>query len=423
MSDEKQGIISQCHANLEETLGKVISSDAVALYYKYANEFVNSFLRKTTIQDYGIYGVALSGHVQKQLVIPGVSYGYLIFFYHVIQKELDDLEPFQTKYYTILEKIETHIKEIMSIGVKVEILNRSKSSLRIKWKEFEYHIAIAWTFSKRQYCSFHYTEENVHVYQFSPKQLQDAANNLTEEAKTHRIFIENAGKQWKRFFKKNTEASLSLLRVYHMREELIGRNARLAVVYLKLWQRAQMKDRQHLSTNSLEVICTYLSKTRESNAFVPTQEIIKNFFKLMQINKDNKPKIIKSPYLISKLDGIECNSDNILEKKFRWKHLSAACRKSLKISKTTAFEHPLVSLISSELERFDLDSAANSTTCRTPSKENGQQFDFDSAANNTIRRMPSEENGQQFDFDSTANDTTRRTPSKENGQQFDFDSA
>ncbi|ETO08381.1 hypothetical protein RFI_29005, partial [Reticulomyxa filosa] len=118
MSDKKQEIISQCHTYLEETLGKVISSDAVALYYKYANELVNSLLErhKETIQHYDMYGVALSGCVQKRLAIPGVSCGYLVFFY---EKNFDhnNLESFQTRNFEILTMIETHIKE-MNIDVE-----------------------------------------------------------------------------------------------------------------------------------------------------------------------------------------------------------------------------------------------------------------------------------------------------------------
>ncbi|ETN98097.1 hypothetical protein RFI_39420, partial [Reticulomyxa filosa] len=114
---------------------------------------------------------------------------------------------------------------------KIKILRHSKSSLKINWKGLEYHIVVAWTFSKRQYCEFHYIQNNVHVYPFSPNQLQIAANDLIAEAPTHQRYIEKMdkiSKLYKRFLEKNMSASLSLLRVYYMREELVGRNTRLA---------------------------------------------------------------------------------------------------------------------------------------------------------------------------------------------------
>ncbi|ETO33391.1 Casein kinase II regulatory subunit [Reticulomyxa filosa] len=129
-----------------------------------------------------------------------------------------------------------------------------------------------------------------------------AANDLIEESTIHRGHIEKANKQWKIFLEKNMNASLSLLRVYYMREELVGKNTRLAVLFLKLWQYTAMKGKQHLSNNSLEIICTYLFNqlkiTGQSNSPISSFDIIQEFFQLIVKcrNSANGPMIIQWPY-------------------------------------------------------------------------------------------------------------------------------
>ncbi|ETO03582.1 hypothetical protein RFI_33819, partial [Reticulomyxa filosa] len=197
------------------------------LYYELANDLVNSLLdkhRETSYYDKkslfsSVYGVILSGCVQKQLAIPNVSCGYLVFLHHLKEKYLDynNIDSLQKKHNNILKWIKQIINKIIKelCTDKIKILRHSKSSLKINWKGLEYHIVVAWTFSKRQYCEFHYTQNNVHVYPFSPDQLQIAANDLIDEAPIHRKHIENVdkiSKSWKRFLEKNMIASLSLLR-------------------------------------------------------------------------------------------------------------------------------------------------------------------------------------------------------------------
>ncbi|ETO11045.1 hypothetical protein RFI_26331 [Reticulomyxa filosa] len=158
---------SDCQTFLEQKFQELISFEAINNYYALANDFINSLLEKYR-ESAGhdekcpfscIYGVTMSGCVQKQLVIPNVSCGYIVFLHHLKKKH---------------------------------------------WKGLEYHIAIAWTFSKRQYCEFHYTQRNVHVYPFSSEQLKIAVNDLMDEAPIHQLHIKKASKQWKRFFWKRT---------------------------------------------------------------------------------------------------------------------------------------------------------------------------------------------------------------------------
>ncbi|ETN99768.1 hypothetical protein RFI_37699, partial [Reticulomyxa filosa] len=146
------------------------------LYYKHDNDLVNSLLDKhkdTSFYDKKnpfsrVYGAILSGCVQKQLIIPNVSCGYLVFLHH-LKKHLtcgncDDIYSLQKKSSNIFKWIKQNIDKIRKelCTDKIKILKHSKSSLKIKWKGLEYHIAVAWTFSKRQYCEFHYTQNNVH---------------------------------------------------------------------------------------------------------------------------------------------------------------------------------------------------------------------------------------------------------------------
>ncbi|ETO11542.1 hypothetical protein RFI_25834 [Reticulomyxa filosa] len=111
-----------------------------------------------------------------------------------------------------------------------------------------------------------------------------AANDLIDEAPIHQRYIKQMGranKAWTKFLEKNMSASLSLLRVYYMREELVGKNIRLAVLFLKLWQYTAMKGKQHLSNNSLEIICVHLFeqlKTRQSSTSILAFDIIRQFF-------------------------------------------------------------------------------------------------------------------------------------------------
>ncbi|ETO31746.1 hypothetical protein RFI_05372 [Reticulomyxa filosa] len=279
--------------SLEHKLQEIISIDDINLYYVLANDFINSILDKyRESRDYDkkcqfscIYGVTLSGCVQKQLAIPKLSCGYLVFLYHLKEKHLDhnNLGLLQNKHEDISKWIKQSIEQIKRElrTNKIQILEHSRSILKMKWKGVEYHIAIAWTFSKRQYCEFHYIQHNVHVHPFSMEQLQMAANDLIDEAPIHQRHIEKANEQWKNFLEENMSASLSLLRVYYMREELVGKNTRLAVLFLKLWQYTAMKGKQHLSNNSLEIICAHLFeqlKTYQSNTPILAFDIIRQFF-------------------------------------------------------------------------------------------------------------------------------------------------
>ncbi|ETO04842.1 hypothetical protein RFI_32555 [Reticulomyxa filosa] len=292
---------------LEEQLEDVVAKDTTKKYYERANEIVSTLLEKSKEISHHdkkspfscIYGVILSGCVQKQLAVPNMSCGYLVFLYYLKEKHLDnsEMDSHQKKHKDILSWIKQSVDKIRKelCTNKIKILKHSKSSLKIKWKGLEYHIAIAWTFSKRQYCAFHYTQDNVHVYPFSLEQLQMAANDLIDEAPIHHKRIKNVGKankKWRTFLEHNLCASLSLLRVYYMREELVGRNTRLAVLFLKIWQHVVMKDRpqqqqqqQCLSNNSLEIICAHLleqlEKTCQPDVAVPALDIIHAFFKLM----------------------------------------------------------------------------------------------------------------------------------------------
>ncbi|ETO04253.1 hypothetical protein RFI_33144, partial [Reticulomyxa filosa] len=184
------------------------------------------------------------------------------------------------------------------------------------WKGLKYHIVIAWTFSKRQYCSFNYIQDNVHVYSFSPDQLQTTINDLIEEAPIHQRHMEKVdkiSKPWKRFLEKNMSASLSLLRVYYMREELVGRNTRLAVLFLKSWQHIAMKGKHHLSNNSLEIICAHLFEQlkmtrQQNNAPILAFDIIQEFFKLIiESEKEKKLMVIEWPY---RANPFECLVDS-----------------------------------------------------------------------------------------------------------------
>ncbi|ETN98482.1 hypothetical protein RFI_39014 [Reticulomyxa filosa] len=352
---------------------KVNSADSIRPFYELANDLVNTLCDKhkeaahySTKRPFSnIYGVTLSGCVQKQLVIPFISCGYLVFLYHLKEKHLDcdDLGTLQNKHAAILKWVKQSIDKIKKelCTDKIKILKHSKSSLKIKWKGLEYHIAIAWTFSKRQYCEFHYIQNNVHVYPFSPRQLQTIANDLIEEAPIHQRHIMNvneANKKWKKFLEKNVCASLSLLRIHYMREESIGRNTRLAVLFLKAWQHVAMKNRQHLSNNSLEIICVYLcenlKKTQQQlNTPIFASDIIRQFFGLMmrfiksRDKKEDKttgatevnPIVIEWPYpCLMKAEDTgnykqKLNSvDRHLEMKFtHWKDLFDACEGSLEI--------------------------------------------------------------------------------------------
>ncbi|ETN99914.1 hypothetical protein RFI_37553, partial [Reticulomyxa filosa] len=176
------------------------------LYYELANNFVNSLLdkyRETVYYDKKcpfscVYGVILSGCAQKQLVIPNVSCGYLVFLHHLKERHLDcnNIDSLQKKHNDILKWIKQIIGKIIKelCTDKIKILRHSKSSLKIKWKGLKYHIVVAWTFSKRQYCEFHYIQNNVHVYPFSPDQLQIAAYDLIDEAPIHQRYIEKMDK-------------------------------------------------------------------------------------------------------------------------------------------------------------------------------------------------------------------------------------
>ncbi|ETO31748.1 hypothetical protein RFI_05369 [Reticulomyxa filosa] len=193
---------------LIEEFQSISPPDVTALYYRYANEIVNTVLlqRKSIAKYCDMYGVTLSGCVQKQLAIPHLSCGYLVFLYYLKEKQLrDNFKSLQTKHKNILKQIQKCVKNETTTKNEIKILRHSKPPLRIKWKGFEYHIVIAWTFWKRQYCSFHYTQNNVHVYPFSPEQLQIAANDLIEEASIHQRYIRKMGRahgQLKSFFGK-----------------------------------------------------------------------------------------------------------------------------------------------------------------------------------------------------------------------------
>ncbi|ETO09088.1 hypothetical protein RFI_28300, partial [Reticulomyxa filosa] len=164
-------------------------------YYELGNDLVNSLLdkhRETSYYDKKspfscIYGVTLSGCVQKQLVIPDISCGHL-------ERQLDhnNIDLLQKRQSDILKWIKQSVDKIRRelCTDKIKILRHSKSALKIKWKGLEYHIVIAWTFSKRQYCSFKYIQDNVHVYSFSPDQLQTTINDLIEEAPIHQRHME-----------------------------------------------------------------------------------------------------------------------------------------------------------------------------------------------------------------------------------------
>ncbi|ETO29211.1 hypothetical protein RFI_07914 [Reticulomyxa filosa] len=283
---------------LEHELQEVISFD---VYYEFANDLINSLLdkhREAAHYDKKrpfscVYGVILSGCVQKQLAIPNVSCGYLVFLHHLKEKHLDynNIDSLQKKQNDILKWIKQSVDKIRKEHCtdKIKILRHSKVALKIKWKGLEYHIVVAWTFSKRQYCEFHYIQNNVHVYPFSPDQLQTAANDLIDEEAIHERHIKSVdtiSKPWKRFLERNMYASLSLLRVHQMREST-DRNTQLAILFLKAWQHIAMKDRQNLSNNALEFVCIclfhQLKKMRQqTNTPVFTLDIIRQFFEIMK---------------------------------------------------------------------------------------------------------------------------------------------
>ncbi|ETO05221.1 hypothetical protein RFI_32176 [Reticulomyxa filosa] len=253
--------------------GKLKDLTVTGSYYELGNDLVNNLLdkhRETAYYDKKrpfscVYGVTLSGCVQKQLAIPNVSCGYLVFLHHLKERHLDynNIDSLQKKHNDILKWINQIIDKIRKERCtnKIKILKHSKSSLKINWKGLEYHIVVAWTFSKRQYCQFHYTQNNVHVYSFSSEELKVAANDLSDEASIHQRHIEKVdkiSKPWKKFLKCNMYASLSLLCAYHIRER-VDKNVQLAIMFLKVWQYIAMKRKSHLSNNSLEFICIGLS--------------------------------------------------------------------------------------------------------------------------------------------------------------------
>ncbi|ETO24727.1 hypothetical protein RFI_12430 [Reticulomyxa filosa] len=314
MSDSKEEYSLEDDIHFERKLEAVVVSDADSSYYKNANAIVDTVLNghSEMTKDYKIYGAILSGCVQKQLAVRGVSCGYLVFFYHLDERDLNenDLASLEMRHYTALKKIEAYIREAKKKRINddddIEILGRSRSLLRIKWKGLKYHIAITWTFSKREYCSFDKSSQNNgYVYPLSQMGLRFIANDLMTEAQAYERHLKNvrrAHRQWKTFFQESMNASLSLLRVYYMREELVGKNTRLAVLFLRLWQHVAMKDKRHLSNNSLEIICTSLSNqlklAHQSNAPVLALDIIQHFFQLIvQCRKcTNKPTVIAWPY-------------------------------------------------------------------------------------------------------------------------------
>ncbi|ETO20483.1 hypothetical protein RFI_16732, partial [Reticulomyxa filosa] len=282
---------------LDKKIQEVASSSALNKYYIFANDLINNLLDKKKRASHDtecvfgcIYGATLSGCVQKKLAIPNVSCGYLVFLHHLKKKDLigRNTDLLQQKHKNILEWIEQCIEKMKKQGTHTIVRRHSESSLRIKWKGVEYHIVIACTFSKRQYCEFHYTQQNVHVYPFSSEQLQMAANDLIDEAPIHQRYIKQmsrANKAWTKFLEKNMSASLSLLRVYYMREELVGKNTRSAIMFLKMWQHYQVKDKKHLSNNSLEIICVHLfdqlKNKSQPNLTIFSFDIIEEFFKFV----------------------------------------------------------------------------------------------------------------------------------------------
>ncbi|ETN98846.1 hypothetical protein RFI_38641, partial [Reticulomyxa filosa] len=106
----------------------------------------------------------------------------------------------------------------------------------------------------------------------------------------------------------NMIASLSLLRVYYMREELVGRNTRLAGLFLKSWQYVAMKGKHHLSNNSLEIICAHLFEKlkmtyQQNNTPILAFDIIQEFFKLrIESEKEKKLMVIKWPYHVNQFE-------------------------------------------------------------------------------------------------------------------------
>ncbi|ETO32967.1 hypothetical protein RFI_04141 [Reticulomyxa filosa] len=298
-----------CQNFLDQKLQEITSPDTINKYYVLANDFVNNLLAKQkeiissnkTSPFSCIYGVMLSGCVQKQLVIPSISCGYLVFLYHLKERHFDNsnVEPFEKKHKDILKWMKQSIEKMKNEFDKdeIRILRYSRSSLRIEWKGVEYHIAIAWTFWKRQYCAFDYTQNNVHVYKFLAEQLQIAASDLVEEAPIHQRHIRKTNARWKKFLEKNMSSSLSLLRVYYMRGESIGKNVRSAIMFLKMWQHYQMKGKQHLSNNSLEIMCVHLfdrlKKKSQCDTPIFSFDIIAEFFhSIMQFKKCASKKIL-----------------------------------------------------------------------------------------------------------------------------------
>ncbi|ETN97559.1 hypothetical protein RFI_39969 [Reticulomyxa filosa] len=198
---------------LDEKLQDVASSSALNKYYIFANDLINNMLDKKKRASHKkcafrcIYGAILSGCVQKKLAIPRVSCGYLVFLHHLKKRYLTDrnMDSLQQKHKDILEWIKQCVEKMKKEGTHT-IVRYSESSLRIKWKGVEYHIVIAWTFSKRQYCEFHYTQKRVHVYPFSSEELQMAVNDLIDEAPIHQRYIKQmsrANKAWTKFLEKN----------------------------------------------------------------------------------------------------------------------------------------------------------------------------------------------------------------------------
>ncbi|ETO17696.1 hypothetical protein RFI_19617 [Reticulomyxa filosa] len=308
--------ISKESKNYQEQLAQkllgITSSNVIKLYYENANEFVNSLLdkyRDTTYFDKKcpfscIYGVTLSGCVQKQLVVSNISCGYLVFLYHLKEKHFDEstINLCPEKHANIFQWIKKCIEKVKkeTCNKTIEVLEHSKHSLKIKWKGLGYHIAIAWTFSKRQYCEFHYTQQNVHVYPFSSEQLQMAANDLIDEAPIHQRLIVRTSKEnniVRKCFEKSMNASLSLLRVYYMREELVEKNTQSAILFLKVWQHVAIKEK--FSNSSLEIICVYIFdqlKKRSSNP-ISSFDIIQEFFKLItELKSAKETKMIEWPY-------------------------------------------------------------------------------------------------------------------------------
>ncbi|ETO05412.1 hypothetical protein RFI_31985 [Reticulomyxa filosa] len=140
----------------------------------------------------------------------------------------------------------------------------SERSLWIKYDKCEFNILVAFTYERQKYYQFNFKGNKQYLRLFNSEEVEKIAYDLMSSYNQYKNAIQDAQiqnhKYYIAFLNQNMSTVFTILRTYHIREERVGTETRLAILVLKAWKYYLLRRKMvksFIEDVSIEMFCVY----------------------------------------------------------------------------------------------------------------------------------------------------------------------